>query len=49
MPVEQQRQALKTLQKYVFAEDALNFSPELLNKLAPSRWRHWGSIPELDG
>lgn len=47
VPVEQQRQALKTLQKYVFAEDALNFSPELLNKLAPSRWRHWGSYPRI--
>jgi hypothetical protein len=47
VPVEQQRQALKTLQKYVFAEDALNFSPELLNKLAPSRWRHWGSYPQI--
>ena len=45
VPIEEQRQALKTLQKYVFAEDALNFSPELLNKLAPSRWRHWGSTP----
>ncbi|MBH8574455.1 zinc-dependent metalloprotease [Nostocaceae cyanobacterium CENA369] len=45
VPVEEQRQALKILQKYVFAEDALNFSPELLNKLAPSRWRHWGSYP----
>ncbi|MEH2138176.1 zinc-dependent metalloprotease [Nostoc sp.] len=43
VPVEEQRQALETLQKYVFAEDALSFSPELLNKLAPSRWRHWGS------
>lgn len=46
VPVEQQRQALATLQKYVFAEDALNFSPELLNKLAPSRWRHWGITPK---
>ncbi|NDJ25399.1 DUF5117 domain-containing protein [Nostoc sp. B(2019)] len=45
VPVAQQRQALETLQKYVFAEDALSFSPELLNKLAPSRWRHWGSNP----
>ncbi|MBD2500290.1 zinc-dependent metalloprotease [Anabaena azotica FACHB-119] len=45
VPVEQQRQALSTLQKYIFAEDALNFSPELLNKLAPSRWYHWGSRP----
>ncbi|MEH1896520.1 MAG: zinc-dependent metalloprotease [Nostoc sp.] len=47
VPVEEQRQALETLQKYVFAEDALSFSPELLNKLAPSRWRHWGSYPRV--
>ncbi|MEJ1934022.1 zinc-dependent metalloprotease, partial [Nostoc sp. NIES-2111] len=47
VPVEQQRQALKTLQKYIFAEDALNFSPDLLNKLAPSRWYHWGSFPRV--
>jgi hypothetical protein len=47
VPVEQQRQALETLQKYVFAEDALDFSPELLNKLAPSRWYHWGSSPQV--
>ncbi|NMG08763.1 peptidase M43 [Brasilonema sp. UFV-L1] len=45
VPVEQQRQALELVQKYVFAEDALSFPPELLNKLAPSRWRHWGSSP----
>ena len=47
VPVEKQRQALAVLQKYVFAEDAFNFSPELLNKLAPSRWRHWGSSPQI--
>ncbi|MFN6500309.1 MAG: zinc-dependent metalloprotease [Nostoc sp. DedQUE01] len=47
VPVAQQRQALETLQKYLFAEDALSFSPELLNKLAPSRWRHWGSYPQV--
>ncbi|MBN3909006.1 MAG: zinc-dependent metalloprotease [Nostoc sp. NMS1] len=47
VPVKEQRQALETLQKYVFAEDALSFSPELLNKLAPSRWRHWGSSPQV--
>ncbi|NEQ76541.1 MAG: DUF5117 domain-containing protein [Okeania sp. SIO2C9] len=41
--VEQQRQALEILDKYVFAEDAFQFAPDLLNKLAPSRWRHWGS------
>ncbi|MBD2362586.1 zinc-dependent metalloprotease [Anabaena minutissima FACHB-250] len=47
VPVEKQRQALKTLQKYVFAEDALNFPPDLLNKLAPSRWLHWGKYPQV--
>ncbi|NJL62373.1 MAG: zinc-dependent metalloprotease [Methylacidiphilales bacterium] len=45
--VEKQREALATLQKYVFADDAFNFPPELLNKLAPSRWRHWGSNPQI--
>jgi Met-zincin/Domain of unknown function (DUF5117)/Domain of unknown function (DUF5118) len=43
VPLEQQREALMTMQKYVFAEDALKFSPELLNKLVPSRWLHWGT------
>ncbi len=43
VPVEEQRQALMMMQKYVFAEDALNFPPELLNKLVPSRWLHWGT------
>ncbi|BAY96990.1 hypothetical protein NIES37_09270 [Tolypothrix tenuis PCC 7101] len=47
VPVEEQRQALATLNKYVFADDAFNFSPELLNKLAPSRWYHWGSYPMI--
>ncbi|WP_392482359.1 zinc-dependent metalloprotease [Nostoc sp. C110] len=38
-----QRQALTKLQEYVFSENAFSFSPQLLNKLAPSRWEHWGS------
>ena len=41
--LSQQREALATLDKYVFAPDAFSFAPELLNKLAPSRWEHWGS------
>ena len=45
IPVEEQRQALKIVSKYVFAEDAFEFSPQLLNQLAPSRWSHWGSFP----
>ena len=43
IPVEKQRQALQTLQEYVFDENAFQFSPELLNKLAPDRWSHWGT------
>jgi predicted Zn-dependent protease len=43
--VEQQRQALALIQKYVFSEEPFRFSPDLLNKLAPSRWAHWGSEP----
>lgn len=43
VPVEKQRQALALLQKYIFAEDAFDFPPELINKLAPARWFHWGS------
>ncbi len=39
-----QRQALTKLQEYVFSENAFNFSGQLLNQLAPSRWRHWGSF-----
>ncbi|WP_413166408.1 zinc-dependent metalloprotease [Capilliphycus salinus ALCB114379] len=43
IPVIQQREALATLQKYVFSEEAFQFSPQLLNKLAPSRWQDWGN------
>ncbi|MBD2313045.1 zinc-dependent metalloprotease [Desertifilum sp. FACHB-1129] len=40
-----QRQALQTLNQYVFAADAFEFTPQLLNQLAPSRWWHWGTVP----
>jgi hypothetical protein len=43
--VEKQRDVLSTLHDYVFADGAFTFSPDLLNRLAPSRWLHWGSIP----
>lgn len=47
IPPAQQRQALALLQKYVFDDRVFRFSPALLNKLAPSRWNHWGESPEL--
>lgn len=46
IPALKQREALAAIQKNLFAADAFNFSPNLLNKLAPSRWRHWGSSPQ---
>lgn len=40
-----QREALEFLQKHVFGQEAFNFSPALLNKLAPERfWDFRGSI-----
>lgn len=45
--VEKQREALALLGQYIFAEDAFDFPPELINKLAPSRWLHWGSYPPI--
>ncbi|HEY9877382.1 MAG TPA: zinc-dependent metalloprotease [Leptolyngbyaceae cyanobacterium] len=42
VPAEKQRQTLDLLQKYVFAPDAFEFSPDLLNSLAPDRWLQWG-------
>jgi hypothetical protein len=46
IPIEQQRLALQVLQDYIFAENAFEFSPDLLNQLAPSRWSDWGN-PDL--
>ena len=47
VPVAKQREAIAMIQKNLFAADALNFSPNLLNKLAPSRWYHWGASPDF--
>lgn len=42
VPAERQREAVRVIVENAFAEDAFAFTPELLNKLAPSRWSHWG-------
>lgn len=47
VPVEKQQQALVALEKYVFDQDALKFPPDLLNKLAPSRWSDLGMSPRI--
>jgi hypothetical protein len=41
--IEKQRNALKLLETYIFNDKAFNFSPDLLNKLAPSRWPDWAN------
>ena len=43
IPVEKQREALAALNEKVFAADAFQFSPRLLNQLAPDRWSHVGT------
>ena len=40
---QKQREAVELITKNLFAENAYKFSPELLNKLAPNRYSHWGT------
>ncbi|UCJ10495.1 MAG: zinc-dependent metalloprotease [Phormidium sp. PBR-2020] len=47
LSLEQKERSLALLEQYIFAEDAFDFSPRLLNSLAPSRWFHWGSYPDF--
>ena len=42
IPAAKQREALVALKEQVFAADAFEFSSQLINQLAPDRWRHWG-------
>lgn len=46
VPAEKQRQALALLETHVFDAKQFHFSPAFLNKLAPSRWNHWGAEPQ---
>jgi hypothetical protein len=48
VPVDKQRQALRFVTDNVFAADALDFSPELLRKVAAGRWLHWGSVDAFE-
>lgn len=47
MSLVDQRLALDVIAKNVFDEKAFQFEPSLLNKLAPSRWEHWGANPAV--
>ena len=39
---QKQREALELIENQVLSDKPFDFSPELLNQLAPARWRHWG-------
>ncbi len=43
LPVAKQREAIAFLQEHVLSDKAFRFSPELLKRLAPEYWSHWGS------
>ena len=48
VPAAEQRRALTVLNQRVFAPDALTLAPDLVNRLAPERWMHWGQDPFVD-
>jgi len=43
VPAEKQREALHLLRDKIFSAEAFELPPELLRKLAPSRWSYWGT------
>ncbi|WP_264326692.1 zinc-dependent metalloprotease [Romeriopsis navalis] len=47
VPLAEQRRSLELIRDNVFDETKFKFSPTLLNKLAPSRWSHWGTNTEV--
>ena len=49
VPAAKQREALAFIAEAGLGERAYRFRPELLNRLAPSRWWHWGTNPFREG
>jgi Met-zincin len=49
VPVERQRAALGFIAQAGFGEQAYRFRPELLSRLGPDRWMHWGASPTAGG
>lgn len=45
VPADRQREALDLLVEQVLAEDAFEFEPEQLNRLAPNMWSDWSRDP----
>jgi hypothetical protein len=49
VPADRQREALGFIADAGFGEGAYRFRPELLNRLGPDRWMHWGASPGAGG
>jgi hypothetical protein len=49
IPAARQREALAFIAEAGFGERAFSFRPELLSRLAPERWMHWGASPAGQG
>ncbi len=49
VPAAKQREALAFIADAGLGEQAYRFRPDLLNRLAPSRWWHWGTNPFGEG
>jgi hypothetical protein len=49
VPADRQRAALGFLVRAGFGETAYRFRPELLSRLGPDRWMHWGASPSAGG
>ena len=49
VPADRQREALGFLAEAGFGENAYRFRPELLSRLGPDRWMHWGVSPASGG
>jgi hypothetical protein len=43
VPAEWQRAAVRLIADEILAENAWRFPPDLVNRLAPDRWNHWGT------
>ena len=49
IPAADQRQALDLLVERAFVADAFDVPSDLLRKMGPNRWTHWGTQTDFDG
>ncbi len=49
VPADRQREALAFIAEAGLGERAFSFRPDLLSRLAPERWMHWGASPSAQG